>query len=337
MRKYLGLVLIGLLMFSLISIALADSDNNSGSSDSTNSTSNNNSGQDDNSTSQDEKGDNGENNLRDIIERKRDDLKKRTEERRKELREKFEDNKKELRERTEEEIGKFKERIRERIHKENKDDEDEFESEYHSRDGRKIKLKIKERMKNGIAERRMEYREGNKSLDIKTKLKLIELFNNETNESIFETKLSNGSRARIMLLKEQILEEVLKQLKTQNYTIEMKEKIHKNVPRVIYNIETNKHGRFLGIFKMRMRMDAEVDPETGKVDFNKPWWAFLVSGEDNPEDEIPNDNSTIPNDDNNSSSGDDNSTIPDEDTNTTIPVNDTNNTTPIVNDTNLTA
>ena len=64
-----------------------------------------------------------------------------------------------------------------------------------------------------------------------------------------------------------------------NFTLE--EIKHKNIPRVVYQIETNKHGKFLGVFKLAMRIDSQIDPETGEVlNVNAPWWAFLVAQQD---------------------------------------------------------
>lgn len=78
-----------------------------------------------------------------------------------------------------------------------------------------------------------------------------------------------------------VLQKGLSELKSINGSIKKIEKTYNNVPTVIYNIETNKHGKFLGIFKITLKMGVEVDPDTGEViDKHKPWWAFLVSGEE---------------------------------------------------------
>lgn len=140
-----------------------------------------------------------------------------------------------------------------------------------------------EEQREDFKEIRYEFKENNR-LGIKTKLKLKEFFNNKTNESFFETSLSNGSIRRLRIMPNELKKIARERLKTDNISIEIKEVRHKNIPRVIYNIKTNKHGRFLGIFKMQVGIDAEVDPETGEVlRINKPWWAFLISGEDDEE------------------------------------------------------
>jgi len=79
----------------------------------------------------------------------------------------------------------------------------------------------------------------------------------------------------------------LERLKILNFTkIELKEIRHKNIPRVVYNIEANKNGKFLGIFKLKMKIEGQIDPETGEfIGISKPWWAFLVTGEDSDQTE----------------------------------------------------
>ena len=80
---------------------------------------------------------------------------------------------------------------------------------------------------------------------------------------------------------DQVVELALERLKALNFTIELKEIKDNNKLRVIYNIEANKTGRFLGIFKLKLKLEGQIDPETGEfIRINKPWWAFLVTGED---------------------------------------------------------
>ena len=76
-------------------------------------------------------------------------------------------------------------------------------------------------------------------------------------------------------------------------SINLEEIEHKNIPRVVYNIQTNQHGRFLGIFKLVMNVEAQIDPETGEViDAKRPWWAFLVAvSQDQTEDDEEEDDS----------------------------------------------
>lgn len=70
-------------------------------------------------------------------------------------------------------------------------------------------------------------------------------------------------------------------IRNENFSIQLREKIHNNIPKVVYNIEANKSGKFLGIFKLAMKEEMDIDPETGEViEVSKPWWAFMVSEQD---------------------------------------------------------
>lgn len=80
---------------------------------------------------------------------------------------------------------------------------------------------------------------------------------------------------------DRIVEIIIDKLKTMNYTVELKEKVHNNKLKAVYNIESDKDGRFFGLIKMKIKFNAEIDPETGDItEIKKPWWAFLVTGED---------------------------------------------------------
>ena len=71
-----------------------------------------------------------------------------------------------------------------------------------------------------------------------------------------------------------------------NISLELVEIQHKNIPRVVYKVETNDKGRFLGIFKIAMRAQAQVDAETGEIlTKNVPWWAFLVTIPEEPSED----------------------------------------------------
>ena len=100
--------------------------------------------------------------------------------------------------------------------------------------------------------------------------------------------LSNNERRELRVLPDQASDVARERLKLRNLTkIELREIRDRNIPRVVYHLEGDKPGRFLGIFKLAMKVSTEVDPETGEViEVNRPWWAFLVNEE---EDEIPED------------------------------------------------
>lgn len=148
----------------------------------------------------------------------------------------------------------------------------------------KIRIKIEEKIVDGEIIRKIKISDRFRGdIEAWTKLDLKEVLSNGE-ESIFAI-LSNGDESLIKIMPDRVVEIALERLKSRNLTIELKESVHKNVPRVIYNVRTNKNGRFLGIFKLKLKIEAQIDPETGElIGVSKPWWAFLVAGEDDPDE-----------------------------------------------------
>ena len=141
----------------------------------------------------------------------------------------------------------------------------------------RIKVELKE-LEDGTIERKIVYRDKlNEEFNVKTKLELKDVIDEETKKEFLSAILSNGEEEVIKVLPDEVLEIISETIKSDDVSIELKEKVHKNVPRVVYNIKSNENGKFLGIFKMKLKVEAEVDPETGEIIYkNKPWWAFLV-------------------------------------------------------------
>ena len=135
-------------------------------------------------------------------------------------------------------------------------------------------------MKNVKRKIKIETESGEEEFEVETELEIEDELEGEDGE--VNAVLSNGRKAKIKFLPDAASEIALERLRAANFTkIELKEVRHKNVPRVVYNIESNKNGKFLGVFKLKMKVEGQVDSETGEVlDVNKPWWAFLVAGED---------------------------------------------------------
>jgi hypothetical protein len=194
-----------------------------------------------------------------------------------------------------------KERIREKI-----------ESETRLADGSKVKIKREVRIEDGKVEvkierkvtdangieRKVEIRvekEGNETRKIvikrensieETELEIedeLEVDDDvDDSDSEIEVRNSLGETTRIKILPDTASEIALERLKAKNLTkVELKEVLHKNVPRVVYRVETSQNGKFLGVFKLSLKGETQIDPETGEViDMNVPWWAFLVAKED---------------------------------------------------------
>jgi len=121
--------------------------------------------------------------------------------------------------------------------------------------------------------------EGQEDVEVETELELDdEIEGNETN---IGAMLSNGRRAEIKIMPNTASEVALERLRAMNFTVELKEVRERNEVRAVYSVEAEKQGRFLGVFKTRVKFESHVDPETGELlNVNKPWWAFLVAGED---------------------------------------------------------
>lgn len=147
-----------------------------------------------------------------------------------------------------------------------------------------FRLRIENRADNGMIRERFRYEINGKNITVDTEDE-IDLEENTTGSSYsLRARLKNGNYTNIKIMPDTASEIAIARLRLKvcsednNCTIQFRERIHNNIPRVVYNIESNGNGRFLGIFRIAMRANAEVDPETGEVlDVNTPWWAFLVA------------------------------------------------------------
>ncbi len=159
---------------------------------------------------------------------------------------------------------RVKERLKERDGKSVREIEMEFE-----REGEKIKIKRKIKFKDG-------------EFEIETRLRVE---GNGSNLSILD---SEGIKHRIRVTPERLRTLLLERLNASNVTnFSLEEIKHKNIPRVVYKINSDHPGRFLGIFKIALRAETQVDPETGEIlSINGPWWAFLVAEQIPDEDEV---------------------------------------------------
>ncbi len=148
-----------------------------------------------------------------------------------------------------------------------------------------IKIRIENRTVNGEIRERVRYEIKGEEIEVEAEDEIK--FEEETNETEYRLKarLKDGNVTDIKIMPHQASEIALKRLRALNFTVELREVTDdRNIPHVVYNIKTNKHGRFLGVFKLKMKVEGQVDPETGEfIGISKPWWAFLVAGEDDDE------------------------------------------------------
>jgi hypothetical protein len=144
---------------------------------------------------------------------------------------------------------------------------------------------------------RIEYRENNRirlqseGISADTDLELEEDKNNSHTK--LRAKLSNGKIAEIKIMPNTASATALARLRLKvcsldnNCTIELKEVGERNQTRAVYEIKAEKRARIFGLFKARMRLESQIDAETGEVIRTKrPWWSFLATEEDEVSEEI---------------------------------------------------
>ncbi|HVY01489.1 MAG TPA: hypothetical protein VHA12_01860 [Candidatus Nanoarchaeia archaeon] len=130
---------------------------------------------------------------------------------------------------------------------------------------------------------------------------------NGTVGSVLRAYLSNGAYADLKVLPDVAAERAVERMKAKceerNCSVELKEVGNGNQTRAVYEVKTEKEARMLFVFKTRMKVDAQVDPETGDVlSTHKPWWAFLANEKDETESVAVSENQTQQTDQNTSNS-----------------------------------
>ena len=104
------------------------------------------------------------------------------------------------------------------------------------------------------------------------------------NRTRLNAKLSNGRNAEIKIMPNTASERALERLRLRvcseenNCSIELKEVGEGEQAKLAYEMKVQKQSKFLGLFRKRMQVKAQIDSETGEViRTKKPWWAFLAS------------------------------------------------------------
>lgn len=112
------------------------------------------------------------------------------------------------------------------------------------------------------------------------------------NRSILRAKLSNGINAEIKVMPNTASERALERLRLKvcsaenNCTIVLKEVGKGEQIKLAYELNTQRQARFLGLFRTKMQVQAQVDAENGEIiRVKKPWWAFLATEPEEQEEE----------------------------------------------------
>lgn len=106
------------------------------------------------------------------------------------------------------------------------------------------------------------------------------------NRTRLRTQLSNGNNAEIKIMPNTASQIAIQRLQLKvcnsdnNCSIEIKEVGSGEQVRVAYDVQARKEAKVLGMFRTRMRIQTQIDAETGEViQVKKPWWAFLATTE----------------------------------------------------------
>jgi hypothetical protein len=91
--------------------------------------------------------------------------------------------------------------------------------------------------------------------------------------------LSNGRKAEIKIMPETASQRAIERLGELGFNITLKEVGKGDDAEAIYEATAEKQGKILGLFKVKGKVSAQIDAETGEVTkVKKPWWAFMASG-----------------------------------------------------------
>jgi len=108
---------------------------------------------------------------------------------------------------------------------------------------------------------------------VKTKLKIIQRKGDKEKLKV----IIGGKDTRTIILPDTASDRAKERLGELGFTIELKDVGKEGSPELVYELEGEKQGRFLGIFKVKAKVFALVDAETGEVKkVKKPWWGFLA-------------------------------------------------------------
>jgi len=99
-----------------------------------------------------------------------------------------------------------------------------------------------------------------------------------------QVELSNGKNAEVKIMPDTASEKAMEQLRLKTCTaesgcsIELKEVGSREQIKAAYEIKTQANAKFLGLFKTKVQVQAQVDAGTGEViKTSKPWWAKITT------------------------------------------------------------
>jgi len=106
----------------------------------------------------------------------------------------------------------------------------------------------------------------------------------ENNISVLRARLRNGKLIKLKRMPDVARQKALKRLKLKTCSEEnscsfkLKQEGEGDDAILAYEVKAKRNARFLGLFKMKMNVESQVDAETGEIiKVKKPWWAFLAA------------------------------------------------------------
>ena len=104
------------------------------------------------------------------------------------------------------------------------------------------------------------------------------------NKTMLKVQLSNGMNAEVKVMPDTASEKAIERLRLKvcssenNCSIELKEVGTGEQVKAAYEVQAQKEARVFALFKTQMKVQAQIDAETGEViQAKKPWWAFLAA------------------------------------------------------------
>ncbi|MEM4625369.1 MAG: hypothetical protein QXJ28_01205 [Candidatus Pacearchaeota archaeon] len=106
----------------------------------------------------------------------------------------------------------------------------------------------------------------------------------EEGKATLKVRLRNGEEREIKVMPNTASERAIERLRLKNCneenncTIELKEVGINGRVRAVYEVKAQKEARVLSLFRTRIKVQAQIDAETGEIiQTKKPWWAFLAT------------------------------------------------------------
>ena len=154
--------------------------------------------------------------------------------------------------------------------------------QFKNSDGKEYQIEIKTKTKYNGNETETEQEVNFHGYNVSSKLALH--VNNQGNQSELKVNLSNGEQKTIKVLPDVAAKRAVQVFQDKNITVQLKQVGNGTNSSIVYEAQGQKNVKILGIFNAKANMTAIINSDNGEVtDLNKPWWYFLVFGNNNQE------------------------------------------------------